>query len=87
MSISLSVVPSRNMLYATQLPLPTRSNPVDGNFTNATAISMAHSQSIWGVFAQSKSDVSLFINPGDRSGAGSLEHVSFPFFDETCTRV
>jgi len=84
-SISLSVVPSRNMLYPT-LPLPTRPNPVDGNLTNVTATSMAHSQSVWGVFAQSKSDVSCSLTLAIAQ-AGSLEHVSLPFFDETCTRV
>ena len=41
-----------------------------------------HSKFVWGVFAMSKTDVALFIDTGDRSGArvgGSL-HVFLPFF-------
>jgi len=38
------------------------------------------SQFVRGVFSQSKSDVALFIDTGDRSGAGGLHHVFLPFF-------
>ena len=42
--------------------------------------STTHSQFVRGVFAQSKSDVALFIDTGDRSGAGGSHHVFLPFF-------
>ena len=44
--------------------------------------SVIHSQFVRSVFAQSKTDVALFIDPGDRSGArvGGIVHVFLPFF-------
>lgn len=39
--------------------------------------SFAHSQFVRGVFAQSKADVALFTDTGDRSGAGNLLDVFF----------
>ena len=60
-------------------------NPFDVLFGNVSADkspSEVHSQFVRGVFAQSKTDVALFIDTSDRSGArvgGSL-HVFLPFF-------
>ena len=59
-------------------------NPFEVLFGNLSkgdkSASMTHSQFVRGVFAQSKSDVALFIDTGDRSGAGGSHHVFFPFF-------
>ncbi|KAI6006441.1 Sodium/hydrogen exchanger family-domain-containing protein [Pisolithus marmoratus] len=52
-----------------------------GSFSKADkSASAMNSQFVRGVFAQSKSDVAVFIDTGDRSGAGSSQHVFFPFF-------
>ncbi|KAL4073309.1 Sodium/hydrogen exchanger family-domain-containing protein [Scleroderma yunnanense] len=59
-------------------------NPFETFFGNISgsdkSASMTHSQFVRGVFAQSKSDVALFIDTGDRSGAGGSHHIFFPFF-------
>ncbi|KAH0826153.1 Sodium/hydrogen exchanger family-domain-containing protein [Lanmaoa asiatica] len=63
-------------------------NPFDLLFDNTPgsktdkSSSMAHSQFVRGVFAQSKTDVALFIDMGDRSGvrAGGSMHLFLPFF-------
>ncbi|KAI6044894.1 Sodium/hydrogen exchanger family-domain-containing protein [Pisolithus marmoratus] len=52
-----------------------------GSFSKADkSASAMNSQFVRSVFAQSKSDVAVFIDTGDRSGAGSSQHVFFPFF-------
>jgi len=59
-------------------------NPFEAFFGNLSkgdkSASTTHSQFVRGVFAQSKSDVALFIDTGDRSGAGGSHHVFLPFF-------
>lgn len=63
-------------------------NPFDILFGNVSGSktdkspSVIHSQFVRGVFSQSKTDVALFIDTGDRSGArlGGPMHVFLPFF-------
>ncbi|KAH0826161.1 hypothetical protein J3R83DRAFT_5580 [Lanmaoa asiatica] len=54
---------------------------VSGNKTDKSP-SVTHSQFVRGVFAQSKTDVALFIDTGDRSGVrvGGAMHLFLPFF-------
>ncbi|KAI5996532.1 Sodium/hydrogen exchanger family-domain-containing protein [Pisolithus orientalis] len=59
-------------------------NPFEAFFGSLSradkSASVMNSQFVRGVFAQSKSDVAVFIDTGDRSGAGGSQHVFFPFF-------
>ncbi|KIL00203.1 hypothetical protein PAXRUDRAFT_821906 [Paxillus rubicundulus Ve08.2h10] len=54
---------------------------ISGNVSNTDkSTSTIHSQFVQGVFAESKTDVALFIDTGDRTGAGGSQHIFFPFF-------
>ncbi|KIJ17578.1 hypothetical protein PAXINDRAFT_167578 [Paxillus involutus ATCC 200175] len=59
-------------------------NPFEAIFGSVSkthkSTSAIHSQFVRGVFAESKTDVALFIDTGDRTGAGGSQHVFFPFF-------
>ena len=59
-------------------------NPFEAIFGNLSqgdkSASTMRCQFVRGVFAQSKSDVALFIDTGDRSGACRSYHVFLPFF-------
>ncbi|KIK91706.1 hypothetical protein PAXRUDRAFT_13639 [Paxillus rubicundulus Ve08.2h10] len=48
--------------------------------TDESTTSAIHSQFVQGVFAESKTDVALFIETGDRTGAEGSQHIFFPFF-------
>ena len=92
---SLSVVPCQDfpkmaadhaarhasqLILLSWLPPNPNPNPTHDDLTRVTAASITHSQFVQGVFEQSKSDVALFIDTGDRSGAGSSQRVFLPFF-------
>jgi hypothetical protein len=59
-------------------------NPFEAFFGSASkadkSASAIHSQFVRGVFAESNTDVALFIDTGDRTGAGGSQHIFFPFF-------
>ncbi|KAI6098205.1 Sodium/hydrogen exchanger family-domain-containing protein [Pisolithus sp. B1] len=59
-------------------------NPFEAFFGSFSRVdksaSAMNSQFVRSVFAQSKTDVAVFIDTGDRSGAGGSQHVFFPFF-------
>ena len=63
-------------------------NPFDVLFGSVSgsksdkSLSVTHSQFVRGVFAESKTDVALFIDTADRSGVrvGGLVHIFLPFF-------
>ncbi|KAF8840794.1 hypothetical protein BDN67DRAFT_604474 [Paxillus ammoniavirescens] len=59
-------------------------NPFEAIFGSVSkthkSTSAIHSQFVRGVFAESKTDVALFIDTGDRTGAGGSQHIFFPFF-------
>ncbi|KAI6096781.1 hypothetical protein EDD16DRAFT_1773297, partial [Pisolithus croceorrhizus] len=59
-------------------------NPFEAFFGSFSKVdksaSAMNSQFVRSVFAQSKTDVAVFIDTGDRSGAGGSQHVFFPFF-------
>ncbi|KAF8837550.1 hypothetical protein BDN67DRAFT_991719 [Paxillus ammoniavirescens] len=48
--------------------------------TDGSTTSAIHPQFVQGVFAESKTDVALFIETGDRTGAEGSQHIFFPFF-------
>ncbi|KAF9222970.1 hypothetical protein BS17DRAFT_735128 [Gyrodon lividus] len=59
-------------------------NPFEAFFGSVSktdkSASATHSQFVRGVFAESKTDVALFIDTGDRTGIGGSRHIFFPFF-------
>lgn len=70
---------------ATPRAAPHASNPFDALFKSSAADKPApaiHSQFVRGVFAQSTTDVALFIDQARAPGAaaGSMQHIFLPFF-------
>ncbi|KAF9240241.1 Sodium/hydrogen exchanger family-domain-containing protein [Melanogaster broomeanus] len=59
-------------------------NPFEAFFGGVSrtdnSASATHSHFVRGVFAESPTDVALYIDTGDRSGAGGYPHIFFPFF-------
>ncbi|KAG1735307.1 Sodium/hydrogen exchanger family-domain-containing protein [Suillus paluster] len=86
--VLLPWLPSSNFGDTNEVPSSPHSmkvepNPFDalfgGSKSNGKSTAVIHSQFVRRVFAESKTDVALFIDRAD-AGTGSVRHIFFPFF-------